>query len=102
MAVTDIYPTPNGTIWGFDSYITYIVSVEPLFFVVLLGVLWIIALVATKQYGMPRSFTFASLMTFVLSAPIVLMGWLDNRYMYLALLMTAVGLIWIRFNDSYY
>lgn len=100
--VGEIYPTPNGTIWGFDSYITYIVGVENMLFPVLLAVLWIIVFVATKGYSTSRAFTFASFVAFILSAPIVLMGWMANRYMYLSLLFLGIGLIYIRFWDSGY
>lgn len=102
MAVTDIYPQPNGTIWGMDSYITYIVSVESMFFVVLLAVIWIIIFVATKSYSSSRAFTYASFISFILAVPITLMGWMATKFMYLALLFLAIGLIWIRVGDSYY
>lgn len=100
--VGEIYAAPNGTIWGLDSYMNYVVGVEPLFFPVILAVIWIIVLVATKSYSTSRAFTYASFVAFILSVPIVILGWMANRYMYLALIMTAAGIIYIRFWDSYY
>lgn len=100
--MADLYPMPNGTIWGADSYISYITGIEPLFFIVLLAVIWIVVFVATKSYSSSRAWTFASFISFILSMPIVLMGWLAPRYMYLFLLFLAVGIIWIRIGDSQY
>jgi hypothetical protein len=102
MAISDIYPMPNGTIWGFDSLIDYTVSVEPLLFIGLLVAIWVVVLVATLRNGFTRSFTFASLIVSILSIPITLMGWLANKWMYLAFVLVGVGLVLIIIEDSYY
>lgn len=100
--MTDIYPMPNGTIWGADSFMSYIVGVEPLFFITILVVLWVVVFVAAKSYSSSRAWTFASFVCFILSTPITLLGWMKPTYMYLFLLLLAIGIIWIRIGDSYY
>lgn len=101
---TTIYPYPNGTIWGFDGLISYVVSIEPSFFIWILAALWIIA--AVLIYGSTgsssRGWTFASLMCTILSFPLSMMGWMSSVPIYIFAVLTAVGMLWMRFSDSYY
>lgn len=100
--VGEIYATPNGTIWGMDDYLSYIVGVEPFFFIVILAVIWLVVFISTKSYSSSRAWTFSSFVSFLLSLPLVMMGWMSSRYMYLFLLLLAIGILWIRIEDSYY
>jgi len=98
--MTDLYPTPNGTIYGMDSLVTYTVSVEPLLFLGLFIAIWLIIFLATRNYGAGRGFTFASFICAVLSIPISFMGWLAPRYIYLFVVLTGIGIIWVKISDG--
>lgn len=98
--MADIYPNPVN-ITGLDALVSYTTGVEPLLFVGILIVVWIVTFLAAKGYSSSRAFTFASFLVFILSAPIVLMNWLAPRYMYLALVFTCIGWAWMRIGDSY-
>ena len=98
--VAQIYPNPEN-LTGLDSLAGYVSGVEPLAFLGIILVIGVITFLATKNYSSSRAFTFSSFLMFVLSAPIVMMGWLAPRYMYLFLLFTAIGWGWIRVSDSY-
>jgi hypothetical protein len=102
--VGEIYPYPNGTIWGFDGLVNYVVSVEPAFFTVLLFVLWFIAIIVVKvaSGSTSRAWTFASFMATILSFPLAMMGWLNPNWIYFFAILLLVGVAWIRIGDSYY
>jgi hypothetical protein len=97
--VNEIYTFPNDT-YTPDKLITWVVGIEPYTFVMILLAVWVIAFLVTKVYSTSRAWTFASFLCFILSIPLAGLGWLSYVYMYLLLLMTAIGIIWIRLGDS--
>jgi hypothetical protein len=99
MASTDIYNT-NVSIHNMNDYMGWITQVEPLFFPLMLLVIWIVTFVATKSYSASRAWTYASFLTFILSVPLSIMGWSSPTYIYLTLILTAAGIAWIRLGDS--
>lgn len=97
--MNEVYTFPNGT-YTPDKLINWVVGIEPMTFLLILVGIWVIAFLATKVYTSSRAWTFASFICFIISIPLAGLGWLSPTYTYLLLLMTAIGLIWIRLGDS--
>ena len=73
-----------------------------LFMPVMLLVIGAIALLGTVFSGKSvfRGMTYAGFICSILSILMVLMGWLNGNYMYFCFLMTAIGLVGIRFSEA--
>jgi len=97
--VNEVYTFPNGT-YQPEKLISWVVSIEPLTFPLILLGIWVIAFLATKVYTTSRAFTFASFICFIISMPLAGLGYLSYVYMYMLLLFSAVGVVWVRLGDS--
>ena len=106
--MADWYSYPNSSdtdgIFEFFRYVNN--TAEGLFFPVILLVIWIVAFITTFAAGgvgrpaAARSFTFASFFTSVLGSMLAIMGFLAPKFMYLPIIMFAVGLAWLKLENS--
>ena len=96
-----IVPTGNETagIYEMFKYVTN-VATEGLFFLVMIIVIWIIAFLATKQYSNSRAFFFASFFCSILSMILATLDLLAPRFMYLFIIFTAIGFVWLKLETG--
>lgn len=89
-------PTQNETsgILEIFSYING--TVDGLFFLVMLFVVWIVTFIATKQYSSDRAFTYASFICIVLAIPLAVLNLIGSQWMYLFMILTGVGVVWLK------
>lgn len=66
---------------------------------VLMGV-WVIALLLSKAYQNSKAFTGASFLLMVVSIIFRVLGFLSNKWMYFSIIMTAIGTVWMRIDNS--
>jgi len=94
-----IEPTGNDTrgLYEFFAY-TNTVS-DGIMFPIIMLVIWIIMFIATKRYSVSRAWTMASFFSFILSVPLMVMGMLAPKFMYLIILLLAVGVVWMKLED---
>jgi hypothetical protein len=69
---------------------------------VMLGVIWIIALIGAISEGrqFSRAFIFASFMSALISIPMALIGLLSPNYMYFLFLMVAGGVVFDKLMNA--
>lgn len=96
--MTQIYtpPTANDTLGLYEIFKYVNNTSEGLLFVSLLFVIWIITFVATKSYSASRAWTFASFLCFILSLILSVIGIIAPKFMYLYLILTGVGAVWLK------
>ena len=83
----------HSIITGPIEFYDYTVLVEPLYFPVMLGVLWIILLGVFSRGGASRAWIGTSLICLVSSIMITILGWMDSKFMYLFGLLLVPGLL---------
>jgi hypothetical protein len=92
------YAYPNAT--DSESFFTlfrYVnTGVDGVFATGILFVIWAIAILAGKQFGTEKAFTYASFLAFVLALPLAVFGFINPSFMYLFAIFTAVGAVWIK------
>lgn len=95
------YPTPTGNdTRGLFEFFAYTNTVsDGLMFPVIMLVIWVIMFIATKRYSVSRAWTMSSFFCFILSVPLVVMGMFSPKYMYLLILLLAVGVVWLKMKD---
>ena len=94
-------PTLNET-GGFYGVFKFIGG-DPtggLFWISMLFVIWIISFIATKQYTSSRAWTFSSFFCAILSIFLSVMEYISPKWMYLLIVMTLIGFVWLKLEDS--
>ena len=113
---TDIYVMPNSTdsrgIFELFRYINNIQRVgetQPigLFFPVFLLVIFFISFISLLGFGYSRgttstsrAFTFASFFTTILSMMLATLNLIAPRYMYMCMIATAIGALWLILENA--
>lgn len=84
----------------FGNYLTSVTG--GIFWAAMLGVVWFIIFIGTLSEGRQasRGFILASFICSILSVPLVIGSWLNNQFMYLFFLLTAIGLVWFKLDNS--
>lgn len=95
------YVLPEN-VTGFLSFINYInlVTGENLFFPLIIGAIWFIIFMASKAYTTPRAITIASFFAMVLCIVGRIVGLVSNTFMFLFIILTAFGIIWLHFENA--
>jgi len=101
--MTDWFAEPNQTdMIGIFELFRYINnSVEGLFFPVMLLVIWIVSFIALLFSGSierpsaAKAWTFASFFVTILSMPLVILGLVAQRYMYISIILLGIGALWL-------
>ena len=98
MAYYDV-PTGNET-QGFYEIFQFIGNntTDGLFFPSILLVIWIVAFMGTKQFSSSRAFTFASFFCAMLSIIMGVLDLINPRYMYLCMILTLIGFVWLKLD----
>lgn len=96
------YPLPtNNETKDLTSFFGYANNLaEGLFMAGLLGVIWVVILISMKNSGNAQSWTTASLICASLSIPFAVLGWIAPWVMYLFFVLTAIGFIWLKLQNS--
>lgn len=96
-----IYNMPNLTdsqnLFTFTRYIN--IEAEGLLFVIFLLVIWIVTFIGTKQYSSSKAFAYASFVCAILSIPLAILSLIAPKFMYLLIILTAVGFVWVKLAD---
>ncbi len=80
---------------GYNEHLANIT--DGLFFPIILLVIFIVSFVVVKaQFSASRAFTYASFFGALLSVPLAILGLMSNNYMYLLIVATGVGILWMR------
>ncbi len=99
------FPVPNANetrdILGVFTFVNNRAS-EGLFFPVMLLVIWFVAFIGAIAEGRPasRAWTFSSFITSILGGLLVLLGFLNNSYLFFSVLNVAFGIVWIYLSGS--
>jgi|SRR6056297_1087902 len=89
-------PIANDT-EGFFSFFNFVNNASSgLFFPLMLLVIFIITFISTKQYSTSRAWTTASILTAFISIPLAIGELIASRWMYMAFIFTAVGILWMK------
>ena len=100
--MTQYYAPPNATdsqgIFEFFRYVN--TTADGGFFLIMTFVIWIIIFIATKQYSSDRAFTYASFVCMVLTILLAVMNLINPQFMYLYIILTAVGVVWLKLSDN--
>jgi len=93
-------PTSNDTagLYEFFGWVNRVPS-EGILFPILLLVIWIVSFLALKQYSTARAWTFASFFCAVLSIILAVMDYINPKFMYLCIILTLIGFIWLKLED---
>jgi hypothetical protein len=88
---------PNSTQQGLIGLISYTNDATgglmmPLF----LLVIYVVIIISQLEYQFPRAFLTASLVTSVLAIMLAIGGLLAPSYAYFGLVMTGLGVLWVR------
>jgi len=98
------YPTlsGNGTSNLYELFKFVNDGVSGTFMPVMLGVIWIIAMIGAISEGRQasRAFIFASFISSILAIILSLIGMLNTQYMYFSFLMVGAGLIWYKLDNA--
>lgn len=100
------YPNSTDTEGPFEFFRYVNVTADNLFFPVILLVVWIISFVSVFSAGgqgrpaAARGFTFASFVVSVLSIISSIMGFLAPKFMYLTFILVAIGVLWLKSENS--
>jgi glucose-6-phosphate-specific signal transduction histidine kinase len=92
MAIEEL-PLANN-ITTVKSFYDYISIVEPNFWPVILGAWWVIMFSISAKFGASRGFLIAGFVAFIPALIISVIGWMDIKWMYLFLILTATGIFW--------
>lgn len=95
-----MYPWYNSSSASPLQVFQYVAGVEPLFAPVILLILWAVILISTLQFGFARSWIFASFVSMVLSIMFVLTGLLSNHIMVIFIIMTGLGLFFLKLDNN--
>ena len=92
----------NGTSNLYELFKFVNDGVSGTFMPVMLGVIWIIAMIGAISEGRQasRAFIFASFISSILAIVLSLVGMLNTQYMYFSFLMVGAGLIWYKLDNA--
>ena len=97
------YYTPaagNDTSGIYEFFRFVNITSDGLFFTVILFVIWIVAFLAIKQYSTPKAWTSASFLCAILSILLTVVDLVAPKFMYIFLILTAIGLVWLKLEPS--
>lgn len=96
------YATPNvnqsADIAGYFDFVN--ISADGLFFPVIMFVIWIISFLAMKQYSSSRAWLFSSFFCAILSIILATLNLVAPRFMYIFIMMTAIGFVWLKLEGE--
>ena len=99
------YPTPTSN--DTENLLTVFQFVNNqasggLFFPVMILVIWMIGFIGSVANGRPaaRAWTFSSFISAILGGLLVLLGFLNNTYLFFLVLNVAFGIVWIYLSQS--
>lgn len=97
-----IYAPPNVTdSEGIFELLRYVnTTADGLLFPMLLFVIFIITFIATKQFASSKAFAYASFITMVLAIPLAVLDLVAPKFMYLFIILTAVGMVWLKLDGG--
>ena len=77
-------------------------GVGGIFMPIMLGVIWIVAMIGAISEGRQasRAFIFASFFCALLAIMLALIGMLNPNYMYFLFLMVAAGIVWYKLDTA--
>lgn len=75
-------------------------NTEGYFFPVIIMIIWVITFVATKQFSSAKAFTYASFLGMILSIILSVIDLMSPRWMYLMIVLTAMGAVWLKFEEA--
>jgi len=99
----NILPTNATTnITGMYSLFQYIQTdlTNGYFFLFILLALFIIVFISLKGYSNSRAFAGASWLNMILSIILRTIGFIDNKWMYLSIILVAVSVIWLHLEGG--
>lgn len=97
------YPVLTGNETNLYQIFQYVNSgVSGAFMPVMLGVIWVVAMIGAISEGRQasRAFIFASFISSILAIVLSLIGMLNTQYMYFSFLLVAAGLVWYKLDNA--
>lgn len=96
------YPTPSGNESAdFVGLFTFADRASGnIFFPVLLLVIWCVIFFSSKKYTTSRSWLISSFITMVLSVLFAILNLVSPKIMYLLILLTAIGAVWMKLEEG--
>lgn len=88
----------TADISGFFGFVNN--TVGGLFFPVIIFIIWVVSLLAIKQYSTSRAWTFSSLFCSILSMVLAVLNLISNKFMYFFFILTAIGLVMLKLEES--
>jgi hypothetical protein len=84
------------------KYVNDVASVG-LFFLVMLGIIWVVSIVSLLSAGRraPVAFTVACFISFITSLLMSIMLFINPVYMYFMGVLTGIGAIWIKLSGGF-
>lgn len=103
MGAYDIYASPNITdengILGLFQYVNSVS--DGIFFSIFLGVIWIVTFIIGARISSPaKSLVFSSFIGMILAMILATLGFINPKSMYLLILGLAIGLFWLKQENS--
>lgn len=95
-------PTVNDTQGIYEVARFANTASDNILFPIMLLVVWTIGFIGSITEGRVayKAWTFASFISTILGTMLALMGFLDPKYMYLLVFMTAVGMFWAHLQSN--
>lgn len=91
----------NETGESFISLFTYINNVSNgWFFLAILFALFVIVFISLKNFSNSKAFTGASFLNMILAIIFRVLGFIENKWMYLSIILVAVAAIWLHIDNS--
>ncbi len=90
------YPLPGNVTFG--GMFSYIASVDPNFFNIMLLVLWVVFFLGLNTAGLAKpgtAFTASSWAIFLLAMLLSIVGVVANTIIFITIIMVAIGFIWM-------
>ena len=98
----EIFPFPNATDSAtFTEWAKYSNTVSDGVFIRLF--VWsiaIIAFIASKNFRTSQAFTIASFISLIIAVPFAVLNLISPNFMYLFLIFTALGLVWLKLQTG--
>jgi predicted membrane channel-forming protein YqfA (hemolysin III family) len=95
-----VLPTATDTsdVFNLSKYLTNLTNFMP----IMLGVIWLIALIGAIVDGKPmsRAFIFSGFVASILSIILALTGLLNRQFMYFSFILVAVGIVWYKLENA--
>jgi len=99
-AILPINATNNITgMYSFFQYVNNDIT-NGLFFLLILAALFIITFISLKDYRAAQAFTMAAFMNFVFSLILRILGFIQNKWIYLAAIILAFAVVWLHTDNQ--